>query len=168
LDFNDDYPIINRKETAATLKRLMRQQGITARDIQEYLNLACVQSVYRWTAGISIPTIDNLYALSQLFQMPIDSFVCGSRHIRKEVQMMTKEEYAAKWEKESLRYRKRLKEEGHSDLYIESYIKGAFIGYHRGIALYVKSGEISAEEVADLLYMDVEEFKQKYVIARDK
>ena len=25
------------------------------------------------------PTIDNLYALSQLFQLPIDAIVCGNR-----------------------------------------------------------------------------------------
>lgn len=26
-----------------------------------------------------MPTIDNLYALSELFQMPIDDLVCGNR-----------------------------------------------------------------------------------------
>lgn len=92
MDF-DEYPVIDRLKTGNTLKRIMQQYGMTARDVQEYLNLACVQSVYRWMTGISIPTIDNLYALSQLFHLPIDSFVCGSRHIRKDVQMITKEEY---------------------------------------------------------------------------
>lgn len=166
MDF-DEYPVIDRLKTGHTLKRIMQQYGMTARDVQEYLNLACVQSVYRWMTGISIPTIDNLYALSQLFHLPIDSFVCGSRHIRKDVQMITKEEYVAKWEKESLKDRRRLKAEGYSDLYIESYIRGVFIGYHQGIALYVKSGETSAEEVADLLYMDVEEFKEKDVLTNE-
>ena len=74
MDF-DEYPVIDRLKTGNTLKRIMQQYGMTARDVQEYLNLACVQSVYRWMTGISIPTIDNLYALSQLFHLPIDSFV---------------------------------------------------------------------------------------------
>lgn len=32
-----------------------------------------------WLNGLSMPTIDNLYALSELFQMPIDDLVCGNR-----------------------------------------------------------------------------------------
>lgn len=57
----------------------MDKRGITAKDIQEYLNLASVQSVYNWCNGINMPTIDNLYALSQLFQLPIDAIVRGNR-----------------------------------------------------------------------------------------
>ena len=30
-------------------------------------------------AGVSMPTVDNLYALSELFKMPMDCIVCGSR-----------------------------------------------------------------------------------------
>ena len=29
--------------------------------------------------GNSLPTIDNLYALSELFQMPVDEMICGNR-----------------------------------------------------------------------------------------
>lgn len=65
----------------------MQQRGITASDVQGYLNLACVQSVYRWMAGINIPTVDNLYALSQLLQVPIDQLICGSRDTKGEKQM---------------------------------------------------------------------------------
>ena len=43
----------------------MDKRDISAKDIQEYLNLASVQSVYNWCNGINMPTIDNLYALSQ-------------------------------------------------------------------------------------------------------
>lgn len=52
---------------------------ITPKDVQEYLGLGCVQSVYRWLDGINMPTIDNLYALSELFQVPIDAIVRGNR-----------------------------------------------------------------------------------------
>lgn len=50
MDF-DEYPVIDRLKTGNTLKRIMQQYGMTARDVQEYLNLACVQSVYRWMTG---------------------------------------------------------------------------------------------------------------------
>ena len=57
----------------------MDMRGVTPKDVQEYLGLGCVQSVYRWTDGINMPTIDNLYALSELLQVPIDAIVCGNR-----------------------------------------------------------------------------------------
>lgn len=65
------FPAINIKETGINFRRIMDKRGISAKDIQEYLNLASVQSVYNWCKGINMPTIDNLYALSQLFQLPI-------------------------------------------------------------------------------------------------
>ena len=73
------FPVINLKETGINLRRIMDKRGISAKDIQEYLNLASVQSVYHWCNGINMPTIDNLYALSQLFQLPIDAIVRGNR-----------------------------------------------------------------------------------------
>ncbi|MCQ2521682.1 MAG: helix-turn-helix domain-containing protein [Lachnospiraceae bacterium] len=73
------FPVIDLKETGINLRRIMDKRGISARDVQEYLNLASVQSVYNWCRGVNMPTIDNLYALSQLFQLPIDAIVCGNR-----------------------------------------------------------------------------------------
>lgn len=48
------------------------------KDIQEYLGFGCVQSVYRWLDGVSMPTVDNLYAISKMLQVPMDSIVCGN------------------------------------------------------------------------------------------
>ncbi len=48
-------------------------------DIQRYLGLTCVQTVYRWVSGRTIPTIDNLYSLSQLFGVHIDDMIMGNR-----------------------------------------------------------------------------------------
>ena len=73
------FPQINKRETGINLRRIMDMRGITPKDVQEYLGLGCVQSVYRWTDGINMPTIDNLYALSELLQVPIDAIVCGNR-----------------------------------------------------------------------------------------
>lgn len=73
------FPIINKRETGINLRRIMDMRGVTAKDVQQYLGLGCVQSVYRWLDGINMPTIDNLYALSELLQVPIDAIVCGNR-----------------------------------------------------------------------------------------
>lgn len=73
------FPLINKRETGVNLRRIMDMRGITPKDVQEYLGLGCVQSVYRWIDGVNMPTIDNLYALSELLQVPIDAIVCGNR-----------------------------------------------------------------------------------------
>ena len=45
MDF--EYPVIDKKKMGDTLKRYMQERGLTARDVQEYLGLACVQTLYR-------------------------------------------------------------------------------------------------------------------------
>ena len=73
------FPLINKRETGVNLRRIMDMRGITPKDVQEYLGLGCVQSVYRWLDGVNVPTVDNLYALSELFHVPMDALVCGNR-----------------------------------------------------------------------------------------
>ena len=49
------FPLINKRETGVNLRRIMDMRGITPKDVQEYLGLGCVQSVYRWTDGVNMP-----------------------------------------------------------------------------------------------------------------
>ena len=73
------FPLINKRETGVNLRRIMDKCGVSVKDVQKYLGLSSVQSVYHWLNGITMPTIDNLYALSELLQVPIDAIVCGNR-----------------------------------------------------------------------------------------
>ena len=72
-------PVINLNETGRKLQKIMRVRGITPKDVIEYLNLTSVQSVYNWFYGNNMPSIDNLYALSELLEVPIDDMICGNR-----------------------------------------------------------------------------------------
>ena len=72
-------PQIDMHKTGQNIKDMMGMKGMTAKDVQEYLGLAAVQSIYHWFAGRSLPTVDNLYALSELLCVPIDALVCGNR-----------------------------------------------------------------------------------------
>ena len=72
-------PLINKRETGINLRRIMDAKGITVKDVQQYLELGSVQSIYHWFDGRSLPTIDNLYALSELFQLPVDALLVGDR-----------------------------------------------------------------------------------------
>jgi transcriptional regulator with XRE-family HTH domain len=85
-------PVINKKETGVNLRKHMDRCGITPKDVQQYLGLGCVQSVYRWLAGVNVPTIDNLYALSELFQVPIDEMIRGNRRELQRKPMRPKDE----------------------------------------------------------------------------
>ena len=72
-------PTIDKRQTGINLRKLMDARGFTVKDVQQYLELGSVQSVYHWLNGLSMPTIDNLYALSELFEIPIDDMVCGNK-----------------------------------------------------------------------------------------
>ena len=72
------FPTIDKRRTGIQLRKMMDERGLTVKDIQKYLCLGSVQSVYHWLNGISLPTIDNLYALSELFQIPVDEMLCGN------------------------------------------------------------------------------------------
>lgn len=74
------YPLIDKEATGKRIKRIMNYRGITVKQIQEALGLSCVQGVYHWLNGISLPSLDNLYALSELLQVSMDSLICGNRN----------------------------------------------------------------------------------------
>lgn len=76
---NNSFPVIDKMRTGKTLRLLMKWNAITPTDIMKYLNLTCVQTVYRWLNGQNIPSVDHLYALSQLFSMRMDNLLAGSR-----------------------------------------------------------------------------------------
>ena len=72
------FPTIDLRETGINLQRIMDKRGITPKTIKEFLNLGSVQTIYNWCNGLNMPTVDNLYALSQLLQVPIDEIICGN------------------------------------------------------------------------------------------
>jgi len=72
-------PTIDKKATGINIRRTMDKQNISVKDLQKHLGLNSLQSIYHWLNGICLPTVDNLYALSDLFHLPVDELICGSR-----------------------------------------------------------------------------------------
>ena len=70
---------IDKTKTGQQIRLLMEKRGVTVKDVRDALSLACVQSVYHWLDGQSMPKLDNLYALSDLLRVPMDMLVCGNR-----------------------------------------------------------------------------------------
>ena len=65
---------IDKAKTGQQIRLLMEKRGVTVRDVKNALSLAC-----DWLDGQSMPTLDNLYALSDLLKVPMDMLVCGNR-----------------------------------------------------------------------------------------
>ena len=70
---------IDKTKTGQQIHLLMEKRGVTVKDVRDALSLACVQSVYHWLDGQSMPTLDNLYALSDLLKVPMDILICRNR-----------------------------------------------------------------------------------------
>jgi len=78
------FPTIDKVKTGKQIRRLMNSLGLTVTDVQKYIGLATQQAVYHWLNGRSLPTIDNVYALSELFKVPMDQIICGNREYQPE------------------------------------------------------------------------------------
>lgn len=71
------YPEIDKAKTGERIRFLMELRGLSVKDVCRTLSLGCVQAVYKWLDGVNLPSLDNMYCLSILLQVPIDALVCG-------------------------------------------------------------------------------------------
>ena len=64
--------------TGAKIKTVMKDKGITARELQIIMDFPYVQTIYNWFAGKNMPTIDNLVVLAKILAVPMDDLVVTS------------------------------------------------------------------------------------------
>lgn len=69
------YPVIDVHRTGLRLKEACEKQHRTAKDVQKFLGLAALQSVYGWFRGKTLPSLDNFYALSCYLGMRMEDMV---------------------------------------------------------------------------------------------
>lgn len=72
---NYNYPNIDMQRTGALLKKKVEEAGYTVRELQEKLRLSCPQPIYRWFKGKVLPSINHLYALSQLLHVHMEELL---------------------------------------------------------------------------------------------
>ena len=48
---------------------------MSVRRLQEVLGFGTPQAIYKWIAGINVPTVDNLLILSAMFGVRIDDII---------------------------------------------------------------------------------------------
>lgn len=83
------FPVIDPVATGANITRLRQERGFTVRDIQQFFGFEEPQAIYKWQRGQSLPSIDNLYALSTLFQISMNEILVSSSHIKSIEQQAT-------------------------------------------------------------------------------
>ena len=74
-----DYPVLDVRAIGARIKALRKENHLTVGDVAEFMGFESEQAVYKWQRGDSLPTVDNLYALSVLFETSVDSILIGDR-----------------------------------------------------------------------------------------
>lgn len=76
------YPVIDVEKTGRQLKRECDRRQVTPRELQEFLGLAALQSIYSWFQGRALPSLDNFYALSCYLGTRMEELVVPKKRSR--------------------------------------------------------------------------------------
>ena len=68
-------PFVDMKQTGQNICVLRVQRGISVKQLQLMMGFGTPQAIYKWQHGESLPTVDNLVALSAIFDVPIDAIL---------------------------------------------------------------------------------------------
>ena len=70
-----EYPVIDLRSTGARINELRRERGITVDELRIYLGMNNPNSIYKWFRGEVLPTLENMYALSVILEVPMDDII---------------------------------------------------------------------------------------------
>ena len=73
------YPVIDMAATGANILKLRRKSGLSVAQMQQYFGFDAPQAIYKWQRGETLPSTDNLVALSYLLDVPIDEILIRSK-----------------------------------------------------------------------------------------
>ena len=73
------FPVIDPVATGENIVRLRKDRGLSVRDLQNWFGFEEPQAIYKWQKGKSLPTVDNLYALGALLDVPMEEILVPCR-----------------------------------------------------------------------------------------
>ena len=65
---------VNLIKTGERIQQLRKERGLTVRQITDTLGLI-LQTYYKWVWGKSIPSIDSLIGLADIFGVKVDDII---------------------------------------------------------------------------------------------
>ncbi len=66
---------INMIETGSNISRLRKEKGISVKQIQDVMGFNTPQAIFKWQRGETLPSLDNIVVLSELFDVAIEEIV---------------------------------------------------------------------------------------------
>lgn len=69
------YPTINVKATGVRIRDIRIARGLTIRQVSEFMGFTTDQAVCKWQRGDCLPSVDNLLALSELYETTIEDIL---------------------------------------------------------------------------------------------
>ena len=72
------FPVIDLSATGKNIVRLRKERGLSVKDLQAFFGFEEPQAIYKWQHGKSLPTVDNLYALGTLLNIPMEEILVSS------------------------------------------------------------------------------------------
>lgn len=73
------FPVIDPAATGQNIVRLRIARGLSVRDLQTYFGFEEPQAIYKWQRGKSLPSVDNLFALGAILEVPLDEILVPAK-----------------------------------------------------------------------------------------
>lgn len=68
-------PTIDMKKTGQNIVKLREKNGLSVKDLQKVFGFGTPQAIYKWQKGTTVPSIDNLIVLAEIFHVHIDDII---------------------------------------------------------------------------------------------
>lgn len=77
-------PQIDVEKTGQRIEELRKKNCLSRQEVQKALGFTSSQAIYKWERGKSVPTLDNMWALSRLFNTSIEELLVDSNEMGEE------------------------------------------------------------------------------------
>ena len=71
----DSFKIIDLERTGENIRVLREKNGLSVKDLQNIFGFTTTNSIYKWQYGKTLPTVDNLVMLANLFNVNIEDIL---------------------------------------------------------------------------------------------
>ena len=73
--YENIFPVIDLAATGENIRRLRISRGLSVRQLQGFFGFEEPRAIYKWQKGESLPTVDNLYALGKILDVPMEQIL---------------------------------------------------------------------------------------------
>ena len=75
-----ERPFVDMKATGIKLHNLRLQKKMSIKQLQHIMGFEYPEAIYKWESGRTIPTVDNLIFLSEIYNVKIDDIIQRSKY----------------------------------------------------------------------------------------